>query len=57
MAHPSPDIPAYCTVKQGEVFKVECHDWTGGQISNSDTSDDIQVRVGWLGGADSRTST
>jgi formamidase len=41
----SPDIPAYCTVKQNEVFKVECHDWTGGQISNNDTSDDIQVGV------------
>ncbi|BEJ17686.1 hypothetical protein CspHIS471_0610870 [Cutaneotrichosporon sp. HIS471] len=37
-----PDIPAYCNVKQGEVFKVECHDWTGGQISNNDNSDDIQ---------------
>lgn len=38
----SPDIPAYVTVKPGEVFKVECHEWTGGQISNSDNADDVK---------------
>lgn len=27
-----PDIPAFCTVKPGEVFKLGCHEWTGGQI-------------------------
>ncbi|RSH82683.1 uncharacterized protein EHS24_007677 [Apiotrichum porosum] len=37
-----PDIPAYVTVKPGEVFKVECHEWTGGQISNSDNADDVK---------------
>lgn len=40
-----PDIPAYCTVKPGEVFNVECHDWVGGQIGNNDSSDDIKVRA------------
>ncbi|KAI0077789.1 Acetamidase/Formamidase [Panus rudis PR-1116 ss-1] len=37
-----PDIPAFATVKPGEVFKVECVDWTGGQIQNTDNSDDIK---------------
>jgi len=37
-----PDIPAYATVKPGEVFKVECVDWTGAQIGNNDYSDDIR---------------
>jgi formamidase len=37
-----PDIPTYVMVKPGEIFKVECHDWTGGQIVNSDDADDIQ---------------
>jgi len=38
-----PDIPAFATVKPGEVFKVECVDWTGAQIGNNDTSDDIKT--------------
>ncbi|KAF8644738.1 hypothetical protein AX16_008303, partial [Volvariella volvacea WC 439] len=37
-----PDIPPFVTVKPGEVFKVECVDWTGAQIGNNDTSDDIK---------------
>ncbi|KAG9225008.1 hypothetical protein CCMSSC00406_0001841 [Pleurotus cornucopiae] len=37
-----PDIPPYATVKPGEVFKVECVDWTGAQIGNNDNSDDIK---------------
>lgn len=37
-----PDIPAVAAVKQGEVFKVECVEWTGGQIKNSDDADDIR---------------
>lgn len=40
-----PDIPAFCSVKPGEVFHVECHDWVGGQIGNNDSSDDIKVRT------------
>ncbi|KAH7911538.1 Acetamidase/Formamidase [Hygrophoropsis aurantiaca] len=37
-----PDIPPYATVKPGEVFNIECVDWTGAQIGNNDTSDDIK---------------
>ncbi|KAH9930082.1 Acetamidase/Formamidase [Fomitopsis serialis] len=37
-----PDIPAYATVKPGQVFKLECIDWTGAQIGNNDSSDDIR---------------
>jgi formamidase len=37
-----PDIPAYAIVKPGEVFKVECHEWTGGQIHNTDDADDVK---------------
>ncbi|KAJ7583194.1 Acetamidase Formamidase [Mycena floridula] len=37
-----PDIPAFATVKPGEVFKIECVDWTGAQIGNNDNSDDVK---------------
>ncbi|KAH9481840.1 Formamidase [Psilocybe cubensis] len=37
-----PDIPAFATVKPGETFKIECVDWTGAQIGNNDTSDDVR---------------
>ena len=37
-----PDIPPVASVKEHEIFKIECVDWTGGQIHNSDTSDDIK---------------
>ncbi|KAI0791161.1 Acetamidase Formamidase [Abortiporus biennis] len=37
-----PDIPPFATVKPGEVFKIECVDWTGAQIGNNDDSDDIK---------------
>ncbi|EJD06687.1 Acetamidase/Formamidase [Fomitiporia mediterranea MF3/22] len=37
-----PDIPAVVAVKPGEVFKIECIDWTGGQIGNNDNSDDVK---------------
>ncbi|EGO24964.1 hypothetical protein SERLADRAFT_370177 [Serpula lacrymans var. lacrymans S7.9] len=37
-----PDIPAFATVKPGQVFDIHCVDWTGAQIGNNDTSDDIQ---------------
>ncbi|ODM99834.1 Formamidase [Orchesella cincta] len=35
-----PDIPAVVEVKQDEVFKVECYDWSGGQCKNDDCVDD-----------------
>ena len=31
-----PDIPATVSVKPGEVFRIECKDWTDGQIKNND---------------------
>ncbi|KAI5981937.1 Acetamidase Formamidase [Pisolithus albus] len=37
-----PDIPALTTVRPGQVFSVECVDWTGAQIGNNDFSDDIR---------------
>ncbi|KZW03633.1 Acetamidase/Formamidase [Exidia glandulosa HHB12029] len=37
-----PDIPPIATVKPGDVFKLECVDWTGAQIGNNDYSDDIR---------------
>ncbi|GAA6057519.1 hypothetical protein JCM3770_000564 [Rhodotorula araucariae] len=36
------DIPAFATVKQGEVFKLGSIEWTGGQIKNSDDADDVR---------------
>lgn len=36
-----PDIPFAASVKHGEPFKVECLDWTGGQIKNNDNADDV----------------
>jgi formamidase len=38
-----PDIPATVTVEPGEVVRVECLDWTGGQIANNDSADDIHT--------------
>ena len=35
-------VPAFAKVKQGEAVKVECLDWTGGQIKNNDYADDIK---------------
>lgn len=37
-----PDIPAAASIDQGKVFRVECIDWTGGQIKNDDSADDIK---------------
>jgi formamidase len=36
-----PDIPMVAYVKPGEEFRVECIDWTGGQISDNDAANDI----------------
>ena len=36
------DIPPVATVEEGEVFRVDCVDWTGGQIKNDDNSDDVK---------------
>ncbi|KLP15309.1 putative formamidase [Fusarium fujikuroi] len=35
-----PDVPSIATVEPGETVKIECLDWTGGQIGNNDSADD-----------------
>ncbi|KAL9000875.1 MAG: hypothetical protein Q9169_000630 [Polycauliona sp. 2 TL-2023] len=35
-------VPFNGTIKNGEVVKIECVDWTGGQIGNNDSADDIK---------------
>jgi formamidase len=37
-----PDIPAAVAVNPGDVFRIECKDWTDGQIKNNDSADDIR---------------
>jgi formamidase len=38
-----PDIPMVAWVKPGAQFRVECVDWTGGQIRDDDSATDIKV--------------
>jgi formamidase len=49
-----PDIPIVAWVKPGDEFRVECIDWTGGQIGNNDTANDVQdvnlTKVHYLSG-------
>jgi formamidase len=37
-----PDIPIAVEVKPGEEFRVECREWTDGQIGNNDSANDIR---------------
>lgn len=37
-----PDIPFAGKITPGEVVKIECVDWTGGQIKNTDDADDMK---------------
>jgi len=37
-----PEIPPTATVSPGEMFRVETIDWTGGQIKNDDSADDVK---------------
>ncbi|KAI5858006.1 Acetamidase/Formamidase [Tricharina praecox] len=37
-----PDIPFAATIQPGEVVTIECVDWTGGQIKNDDSADDVR---------------
>ncbi|GGK36601.1 formamidase [Caldalkalibacillus thermarum] len=37
-----PDIPAVASVNPGDVFRIECKDWTDGQIKNNDDPSDIR---------------
>jgi formamidase len=49
-----PDIPMVATVKPGAAFRVECVDWTGGQIVDDDSANDIRdvdlTKVHYLSG-------
>lgn len=49
-----PDIPIVETFKPGSEFRVECYDWTGGQIKNDDSANDIRdvdlTKVHYLSG-------
>src|SRR3712207_3688046 len=37
-----PDIPPAVTVRPGQDFRVECREWTDGQIGNNDTANDVR---------------
>ena len=37
-----PDIPMVAMVKPGDDFIVQCYDWTGGQIANNDSAEDVR---------------
>ncbi|KAF1810785.1 Acetamidase/Formamidase [Eremomyces bilateralis CBS 781.70] len=49
-----PDIPSVTTITPGEPVKIECIDWTGGQIGNNDSANDVRdvdlTRVHYLTG-------
>jgi formamidase len=38
-----PDIPIVSWVKPGDQFRIQCIDWTGGQIENNDSATDVKV--------------
>jgi len=35
-------IPPACTQKTGQLFRVECIEWTGGQIKDNDSAEDMK---------------
>jgi formamidase len=37
-----PDIPPAATVRPGAEFRVECREWTDGQIGNNDSANDVR---------------
>ncbi len=37
-----PDIPAVAAVNPGTTFRMECLDWTDGQIKNTDSANDVR---------------
>lgn len=49
-----PDIPAVAEVNPGDAFRIECIDWTGGQIKDNDCANDVRdvilERVHYLSG-------
>jgi formamidase len=34
--------PSYASIAPNEVVKIECVDWTGGQIGNNDSANDVR---------------
>jgi hypothetical protein len=46
--------PQVAEVQEGELFRVECIDWTGGQIKDSDSAEDMKTVdlsvIHWLSG-------
>jgi formamidase len=37
-----PDVPPVAAVNPGSVFRMECKDWTDGQIKNNDSPNDVR---------------
>jgi formamidase len=37
-----PDIPSVVSVSPGDSFRIECKDWTDGQIKNDDSPNDVR---------------
>src|SRR5215218_45805 len=37
-----PDIPAVAATDPGMDFRIECLDWTNGQVGNNDSANDIR---------------
>lgn len=37
-----PDLPMIAMVNPGDEFRVECMDWTGGQIGDNDSANDVR---------------
>lgn len=40
-----PEIPAAAEVRPGDEFRVECKDWTDGQVRNNDSGNDVRDMV------------
>lgn len=49
-----PEVPTTATIVPGETVKIECLDWTGNQIKNDDSADDVKnvdlSRIHYLSG-------
>lgn len=37
-----PDIPPAASVRPGQDFRMECREWTDGQIGNNDSANDVR---------------
>ncbi len=37
-----PDVPSAASVNPGTTFRIECKDWTDGQIQNNDSANDVR---------------